>query len=154
MKVVRVSLTDFELEDGSIHPIIPPLDKEISVEEFQEIYDETAHYITSIKDAERDPEDNHPSNDDEFIKLALREYVSGAVGATAKKRKMKRSRGASRGKGLKKIAQTCKKFKIEFSILSHFGYLFVDSEGEISYIGSRSRRVFGGTLYHFNIPTK
>jgi hypothetical protein len=58
MKVVKVSLTDFELEDGSIHPIIPPLEKEISVEEFQEIYDETAHYITSIKDSERDPEDN------------------------------------------------------------------------------------------------
>jgi hypothetical protein len=34
MEVVRVEKTEFELEDGSVHPINPPLTREMSVEEF------------------------------------------------------------------------------------------------------------------------
>jgi len=49
MKVVRVSKTEFELEDGSIHPIIPPLKENISIEEFQQHYDKVGQFINSIE---------------------------------------------------------------------------------------------------------
>jgi hypothetical protein len=39
MRILRVDKNEFELEDGSIFPITPPLDKEMSVEEFQQHYD-------------------------------------------------------------------------------------------------------------------
>ena len=39
LRVVRVSLNEFELEDGSIFPIDPPLVEEMTPDEFQEHYE-------------------------------------------------------------------------------------------------------------------
>ena len=44
MRIISVTRSEFELEDGEIFPIEPPLDFDISPEEFQEHYD----YATSI----------------------------------------------------------------------------------------------------------
>ena len=48
MKITKVTKTEFELEDGRIfeHPI--ELDKDITIEEFQKIYDECKEKITLI----------------------------------------------------------------------------------------------------------
>ena len=35
MKVVRVTRTEFEMEDGSVHQIDPPLPREMSIGEFE-----------------------------------------------------------------------------------------------------------------------
>jgi len=51
MKVVRVTRSEFELSDGSVHPIVPELIYDITVEEFQAIYDESYDIVKSIKDA-------------------------------------------------------------------------------------------------------
>lgn len=48
MKVVRVSREEFELEDGSVHPIIPPLEEDLTPDEFQEHYDTAAQVMQSI----------------------------------------------------------------------------------------------------------
>jgi hypothetical protein len=50
-KVVRVTKNEFELEDGTVHQIIPPLDKIMTPEEFQEHYDRAINIIQSIKDS-------------------------------------------------------------------------------------------------------
>lgn len=39
-KIVRVTKTEFEMEDGTIHPILFDLEETPTVEEFQEQYDE------------------------------------------------------------------------------------------------------------------
>ena len=39
MKIVRVTKTEFETEDGQIVPHLVPLDKVPTVKQFQEIYD-------------------------------------------------------------------------------------------------------------------
>ena len=39
MRIIRVARSEFELENGKIFPIDPPLDFDISPEEFQEHYD-------------------------------------------------------------------------------------------------------------------
>lgn len=54
MKVVRVTLTEFELEDGSTHPIVPPLETPMSVEDFQRNYDRAAQFIESLSPAGSD----------------------------------------------------------------------------------------------------
>lgn len=48
MKVVRVTNEEFELEDGSIHPILFELDYTPTIEEFQKIYDESLKQLESI----------------------------------------------------------------------------------------------------------
>ncbi len=99
--------------------------------------------------------DNNPKLDHEFIEMAIEENTSGAFNATSKKRSLMRSmylRGSRRGNGLQRIQKTCIDLGIEFSILSHYGYVFWDSKGKKVKSGSTSKRIFGGTLYHFNIP--
>jgi hypothetical protein len=49
MKVVRVTREEFELEDGTIHPIVPPLAESTTVEEFQKHYDKAAEFIKGSK---------------------------------------------------------------------------------------------------------
>jgi hypothetical protein len=49
MRILRVSKTEFELENGDTFPIEPPLEKEISIEEFQKHYDYAASVIGSCK---------------------------------------------------------------------------------------------------------
>jgi len=45
--IVRVSKVDFELSDGSILPIVPPLEKEMSVEEFEKSFRKTLETLKS-----------------------------------------------------------------------------------------------------------
>lgn len=49
-KVVRVTKEEFELEDGTVHQIIPPLVEDMTPEEFQEHYERAVNLIRSIKD--------------------------------------------------------------------------------------------------------
>lgn len=49
MKVVRIELDEFELEDGSVYPIIPPLREKMPLEDFQKIYDKSYKFIESLK---------------------------------------------------------------------------------------------------------
>ena len=96
-------------------------------------------------------------NDGEFIEIAMRENVSGAYDASLKTTGIIRDsyeRGARRGNGLKRIIKTCKDLGIKFSILSHYGYAFIDEKGNLVKVGSRENRIFAGTLYHFNIPVR
>ena len=60
MRVVRVGLGDFELEDGSIHPLTPPLVKEIPLDAFQTIFDGASLIIESLKNTRSDSK--NPSN--------------------------------------------------------------------------------------------
>lgn len=39
-KIVRVTKTEFEMEDGTVHPILFDLEETPTVEEFQKQYDE------------------------------------------------------------------------------------------------------------------
>lgn len=55
---------------------------------------------------------------------------------------------------MKRIIKTCKDLGIRFSILSHYGYAFMDEKGELARVESRENRIFAGTLYHFNIPVR
>ncbi|XDD44692.1 hypothetical protein AB3N58_17765 (plasmid) [Leptospira sp. WS60.C2] len=100
--------------------------------------------------------DNLPENDHKFILHAMKENISGAYNASSKNGILFKNyiRGARRGNGLERIKETCNKLKIEFSILSHFGYVFFDKNGILINSGSRMNRIFGGTLYHFNIPVE
>jgi len=51
MKIVRVELNEFELEDGSIYPIEPPLKNKMTAVEFQEHYDKAHKSLESLKDS-------------------------------------------------------------------------------------------------------
>jgi hypothetical protein len=51
MKVVRVTKDEFELEDGSVHPIIPSLEKETTPYEFQKHYDRACTFVEGGKDS-------------------------------------------------------------------------------------------------------
>jgi hypothetical protein len=57
MKVTRITRTEFELEDGTIHPITPPLEEDMTPEEFQEHYDRASNFIASIQN----PGGNNPN---------------------------------------------------------------------------------------------
>lgn len=45
MKVVRVTKTEYELENGDIYPHLFELGNDVSVEEFQKILDESKNLI-------------------------------------------------------------------------------------------------------------
>jgi|AntAceMinimDraft_6_1070360.scaffolds.fasta_scaffold10009_5 hypothetical protein len=47
MRILRVDKDEFEMEDGTVYPIEPPLEQEISIDEFQEIYGETLTALRS-----------------------------------------------------------------------------------------------------------
>lgn len=47
-KVVRVSRTEFELENGDVYPITFELDGDLSVEEFQKILDSSKDLIIQM----------------------------------------------------------------------------------------------------------
>jgi hypothetical protein len=100
---------------------------------------------------------NSPSKDGDFINLALFENVSGAYNASIKDQGIiikGYKKGARRGNGLERIREACLKLKIKFSILSHYGYLFLDDKGVIIKNGSNDQRVFGGTMYAYTIPAR
>lgn len=96
-------------------------------------------------------------NDGEFIKLALEENVSGSISASKKSAGIiikKYASGARRGNGLKRIEKACKELKIPLSIISHYGYVFLDEYGKIINYGAKETRVFAGTMYHLVIKCK
>lgn len=51
-KVIKVSRHEFELEDGRTFPIIPPLEEDLTPEEFQKHYDRACNIIGSFSDPE------------------------------------------------------------------------------------------------------
>ena len=53
-KVVRVTKEEFELEGGTVHQIIPPLQEDMAPEEFQEHYERAIAIIQSIKNSRSD----------------------------------------------------------------------------------------------------
>ena len=95
-------------------------------------------------------------NDGDFIKAAMEENVSGAYDASLKSGILikRHERGARRGNGIARIIKACKELSITFAILSHHGYAIRDSKGNLAQNGSKESRVFAGTLYHFDIPTR
>lgn len=57
MKVVRVSKTEYELENGDIYPNVFELDDDITIEEFQKLLDESKSLVLfHIKNIEGDNE--------------------------------------------------------------------------------------------------
>jgi hypothetical protein len=56
-KVVRVTREEFETESGNVYPIVPPLEDDVTPEEFQEHYERAINLIQSIKDAGSDNQD-------------------------------------------------------------------------------------------------
>ena len=53
-KVVRVTKEEFETESGNVYPIVPPLEDDVTPEEFQEHYERAINIIQSIKNAGSD----------------------------------------------------------------------------------------------------
>jgi hypothetical protein len=51
MKVTRVEKAEFELENGDVFPIDPPLREDMTPDEFQEHYDRACNLIRSIEAA-------------------------------------------------------------------------------------------------------
>jgi hypothetical protein len=49
MKIVRVTKEEFELDDGSVFPIIPTLEKEMTPDEFQKHYDGAFDFVEGLK---------------------------------------------------------------------------------------------------------
>jgi len=49
MRVVRVARTEFELENGTVLPIQPPLEEDLSPDEFQAHYDRASALIRSFQ---------------------------------------------------------------------------------------------------------
>lgn len=49
MKVTRVEKAEFELENGDVFPINPPLKTEMTPDEFQEHYDRACNLIRSLQ---------------------------------------------------------------------------------------------------------
>lgn len=50
MCIVRVTKEEFELDNGVVYPIIPPLEEEMTIEEFQRHYDYAAKVVGSCKE--------------------------------------------------------------------------------------------------------
>lgn len=47
MRIIRLDKDEFELEDGSVYPITPPLEQEVTIDEFQKIYGKTLEALRS-----------------------------------------------------------------------------------------------------------
>lgn len=96
------------------------------------------------------------ADDEDFLKEALFNNVSGAVTASVIKdtflAKGKGERGTRRGQGLKIITDKCKEMNIRFVLLSRKGY--IESHNESFKSGRYDSDVFAGTMYHFTIPAK
>ena len=57
-KVIRVTKTEFELDNGDIFPIGPELDEDISPEEFQVHYERAYNIVQSLKDVRGNDKNN------------------------------------------------------------------------------------------------
>lgn len=54
MKVIRVRRTEFELENGEVFPIAPPLEEDMTPDEFQEYYDFADTVVQGIRSSRSD----------------------------------------------------------------------------------------------------
>ena len=45
MRIIKITREEFETEDGSVFPIIPPLTEDMTVEEFQRHYDYASEVV-------------------------------------------------------------------------------------------------------------
>lgn len=57
MRIVRVTRDEFEVDDGSVYPITPPLEKDMTPDEFQAHYDYASAVIGRSPQAGPDAED-------------------------------------------------------------------------------------------------
>lgn len=57
MRIIKVTKDEFTLEDGSVHPICPPLSVDMTTEEFQKHYDFASKVTRGRKDVRSDDED-------------------------------------------------------------------------------------------------
>lgn len=57
MNIVRVTKKEFELEDGSIYQIEPPLKRRLTIEEFQQHYDFATQVVKSSRNVGGDNAD-------------------------------------------------------------------------------------------------
>lgn len=57
-KVVRLTKEEFELDNGDIFPIEPPLEEEMSIEDFQVCYERAVNIIRGINRIGGDDEDS------------------------------------------------------------------------------------------------
>jgi len=55
-KIVKVTKTEFETADGTVHPMMFELDEVPTVEEFQKQYDEWLHVFREKELLENEPE--------------------------------------------------------------------------------------------------
>ena len=95
-------------------------------------------------------------SDSDFIEYALQENTSGSLEASRIAERIindRYERGSRRGNGLNRIKGTCAKHRIKFNIVSQNGFLSIDQNGNINKT-TCNRKVFAGTLYHFEIPAK
>lgn len=53
-KVVRVTREEFETESGNVYPIDPPLEEDVTPEEFQEHYERAINLVQGIKNVGSD----------------------------------------------------------------------------------------------------
>lgn len=98
-------------------------------------------------------------SDAEYIKVALKEFVSGALDSVEIESKyygLQKSVpiGKKRGKGLKHIVNACKLLRIRLTICSHYGCVSLNEHGVIDYDTTLNNRCFAGTLYHLKIPAR
>lgn len=101
--------------------------------------------------------ENVPNNDAQFILMGFTDNVSGAYNASTKNEGVfikKYSKGARRGNGLKRILNTCKECGVQLSVLSHYGYVIFDNDGELLSMSASDKRLFAGTMYHLTVPAK
>jgi hypothetical protein len=57
-KVVRLTKKEFELDNGDIFPIEPPLEEDMSIEDFQICYERAVNTITGINRIGSNDEDS------------------------------------------------------------------------------------------------
>ena len=98
------------------------------------------------------------AKDDEYIRLALDENVSGAIDAGTRSKPLigpeRYKRGSQRGYGLRRIRDTCRELEVPFWLISQRGFAGIAPDGTVDRSGSHPTRVFAGTLYHFVLPAQ
>ena len=57
MIIVRLTRDEFELSDGRIFPVIPPLMEDMTIEEFQKHYDYASQVVGGCRDVGCDNSD-------------------------------------------------------------------------------------------------
>ena len=64
MRIIRVNRTEFETEDGSVFPIEPPLEEDLTPDEFQEHYDFAAAFVQGSRPTRSNDQDTEDVGQD------------------------------------------------------------------------------------------